>query len=58
MVCLSDERRLTRAWRFYDGVETDHYRCDKGHEFGMDWREPATEPQWPPPPDVAGLVEP
>ncbi|RBP37898.1 hypothetical protein DFR37_10880 [Eoetvoesiella caeni] len=40
------------ALRIHEGRETDQYRCDKGHEFGMDWPEPATEPQWPPPSDL------
>ena len=48
MVCLG-ERKLTRAERTREGVESDDYRCDNGHTFGMDWRRgPANEPQWPP----------
>jgi hypothetical protein len=48
MECLG-ERTLTRATRIREGVETDDYRCDLGHEFGMNWLDkPATEPQWPP----------
>jgi hypothetical protein len=47
---------LTRAQRIYEGDETDRYRCEKGHDFGMDWLDPATEAQWPPPADIlAGL---
>ncbi len=51
MVCFGDHGILTRALRFYEGVESDAYKCEKGHEFGMDWPEPAAEPQWPPPPE-------
>jgi hypothetical protein len=55
MVCL-DDRVLTRAQRIYEGDETDRYRCENGHDFGMDWLDPATEAQWPPPADIlAGL---
>ena len=49
MVCLGDELLLTKARRIYEGDEDDRYRCERGHEFGMNWvRGPATEPQWPP----------
>jgi hypothetical protein len=48
MVCL-DDNALTRATRTREGVETDQYRCERGHTFGLDWRRgPATRPQWPP----------
>jgi hypothetical protein len=58
MVCLSEDRTLTKAIRIYEGDEDDRYRCEKGHEFGIDWsREPATEPQWPPGPEYAELVK-
>ena len=57
MVCLMDDGVLTRAKRIYEGDETDRYRCEKGHEFGQDWMEPATEPQWPPPPELAALAK-
>ena len=47
--------KITKATRLYEGVEDDGYRCELGHEFGVDDRKgPATEPQWPPP---AALVE-
>jgi hypothetical protein len=56
MVCLR-ERRLTKASRIHEGVEDDHYRCELGHEFGMDWRRgPATEAQWPPSPELAAAL--
>ncbi len=58
MICLSDDGVLTKATRIREGMETDQYRCEKGHEFGMDWPEPATEPQWPPPPEIAEMVKP
>jgi hypothetical protein len=48
MDCLEDGV-LTKAVRIYEGSEDDHYRCEKGHKFGMDFRRgPATEPMWPP----------
>lgn len=57
MECL-DERVLTRAVRVAEGAESDQYRCEKGHRFGIDWRgEPATELQWPPPPEYRKLCE-
>jgi hypothetical protein len=49
MVCLGAGERV-KATRIHEGIETDHYRCELGHEFGMDWPNgPATEPQWPMP---------
>lgn len=42
-----------KATRIYEGIEDDHYACEKGHHFGMDYRRgPATEPQWPPPQEL------
>ena len=56
MTCLFDDRVAVRARRVHEGVETDRYRCERGHTFGLDWPTPAAEPQWPPPPEVlAGL---
>lgn len=56
MVCLLDDGAVVHATRIYEGDETDRYRCEKGHEFGMDWTEPASEPQWPAPAELlAGL---
>ena len=52
MDCLT-EGQLTKATRTYEGDESDQYRCERGHEFGMDWsRGPATEPEWPPSPEL------
>lgn len=56
-VCM-DEGKATRAKRVYEGIEDDHYRCDEGHEFGIDWsRGEPTEPQWPPPADIAAMLK-
>ena len=50
--CL-DEGKVQKAVRVYEGVEDDRYRCAAGHEFGVDYRRgPATEPGWPPPPEL------
>lgn len=60
MVCMEclGEGVLTRAVRIHEGVEDDEYRCDHGHQFGMDWRSgPATEPQWPPPAEYVAYVK-
>jgi hypothetical protein len=52
MVCMGDDGVLTKATRIVEGAESDQYRCEKRHTFGIDWRgKPATEPQWPPPPE-------
>ena len=57
MVCL-DSGTVTKATRIHEGVESDQYRCERQHEFGMDWsRGPATEPGWPPPPEVLQMLE-
>ena len=56
MVCLSDDRQLTKATRVHEGVEGDQYVCEKGHEFGLDWPEPAEEPQWPAPQEIIDAV--
>jgi hypothetical protein len=51
MVCL-DEGRAVRAVRTVEGVESDDFCCERGHTFSLDWqRGPATETQWPLPPD-------
>jgi len=52
MVCL-DDGRAVRAVRAVEGVETDYYQCEQGHTFPLEWqRGPATEAQWPLPPDL------
>ena len=48
MTCLfaGDARPATRT---REGLETDWYRCEAGHECGVDWAAGApSEPQWPP----------
>ncbi|MGZ3474132.1 MAG: hypothetical protein ACXWUG_07255 [Polyangiales bacterium] len=41
---------FARAERTSEGQETDLYRCEQGHEFGIDWSPegPPTSPRWPP----------
>jgi hypothetical protein len=57
MVCL-EAGALVKATRVYEGIEDDHYECERGHEFGLDWRRgPAEEPQWPPPAELAAALE-
>lgn len=57
MVCLGDGE-LTRAVRVHEGQEDDQYRCEKRHTFGMDFRRgPATEPMWPPSPELEAFVK-
>lgn len=56
MVCL-DEQRLTKAVRVREGVESDDYACERGHTFGLDWRTPADEPQWPPPRELVDALK-
>ncbi len=57
MVCL-DEKKLTKATRVHEGVESDQYVCELRHQFGIDWRgRPAEEPQWPPPPELETYVK-
>lgn len=52
LICL-EGGQVTKAVRIYEGSEDDHYRCEQGHLFGMDWhRGPASEPQWPPSPEL------
>jgi hypothetical protein len=47
------EGKLTKATRFYDGIEADAYRCEKGHESWIDWRHgPATTAQWSASPEI------
>jgi hypothetical protein len=58
MVCLSDDNTVVRATRIREGVESDNYICEKGHDFGLDYRNgPATSPQWPPPPELAAALK-
>lgn len=57
LVCL-DDGALTKAVRVREGVESDDYRCERGHEFGLDWRgRPADEPQWPPPQELIDALK-
>lgn len=57
LVCMDDSRMLTRAVRTHEGYESDEYRCEKGHVFGIDWSSgPATEPQWPPPAELRAAL--
>jgi len=57
-VCLADHGVLTAAVRVYEGDETDHYRCEKGHEFGIDWSAgEAEEPMWPPSAELKTYVK-
>ncbi len=41
---------FARAVRTYEGLEDDHYRCERGHSFGIDWSHdgPPAKPCWPP----------
>ena len=34
---------LVKATRVYEGAEDDHYQCEKGHGFGIDWSRGAPE---------------
>jgi hypothetical protein len=57
MTCLMDGV-LTKSIRIYEGCEDDHYQCEQGHTFGMDWsRGAATEPQWPPAKELVEAFE-
>ena len=40
------------AVRIGEGLEDDLYRCEAGHDFGIDWSHggPPAGPQWPPSP--------
>lgn len=56
MVCF-DDGALTKAVRVREGVESDDYQCERGHTFGLDWRTPADEPQWPPPQELVDALK-
>lgn len=57
MTCSCDGV-VTRATRVYEGVEDDHYVCELGHEFGVDWsRGPPEEVQWPPSTEMVEGIE-
>ena len=48
LICMADDAVLSKATRTYEGDESDEYRCERGHDFAMDWSAgPAREPQWP-----------
>jgi hypothetical protein len=56
--CL-DAGQMVRAVRVYEGAEDDHYLCDQGHQFGIDWSRGAPDkPQWPPPPEIEAMSKP
>jgi hypothetical protein len=46
---------LSPAERYYEGIETDWYRCPLGHESGVDWSHSA--PLRSPVPEPAELVK-
>lgn len=57
MTCCADGV-VTRATRVYEGVEDDHYVCEQGHQFGVDWsRGPPEEVQWPPSTEMVEGIE-
>jgi hypothetical protein len=57
MVCLGDGQ-LTRAVRSHEGRESDDYRCERGHDFAMDWASgPAREAQWPPSAELVAFAK-
>lgn len=57
MVCL-DDGAVRPARRTREGVESDSYRCEAGHEFGLDWsRGPPDAPEWPPPPELLAALQ-
>ena len=57
--CLYEHGVITKATRVREGREADQYICVRRHSFGIDWSSgPATEPQWPPPPELVALAKP
>lgn len=48
-----------RAERTFEGLEDDHYRCERGHAFGIDWSYdgPPDRPQWPPSPELQRVLD-
>jgi hypothetical protein len=56
--CMWEHQTITKAERVSEGIETDHYVCEQGHAFGIDYaRGPATEPQWPPSPELVEAIK-
>ncbi len=56
--CLWEHKAITKATRVYEGIEDDHYVCELGHTFGVDYTHggPPTEPQWPPPQELVDAI--
>lgn len=52
--CMWQASQITKATRIGEGIENDFYRCEQGHEFGIDWEYggPPNAPQWPPPAEL------
>ncbi len=47
--CMWEHEVLTKATRTSEGIETDWYLCEKGHQVGVDYANgPPNEPPWPP----------
>ena len=51
--CVMEKGVAVPAKRTYDGSETDYFKCENGHEFGICYSDdmiegPPDEPQWPP----------
>lgn len=57
--CMWEQKTLTKATRVSEGVETDHYTCEQGHAFGVDYAHagPPTDPQWPPPAELVTAMQ-
>lgn len=55
--CLA-EGKVSKATRVHEGVEDDQYECERGHQFGVEYRRgPATEPTWPLTPEQIAAIE-
>lgn len=59
MTCMLEDRAVVKATRISEGVETDWYLCEKGHQIGAEWAHggPPSEPQWPPAPELVEALK-
>jgi hypothetical protein len=49
---------FARARRVHEGLEDDHYECEQGHGFAIDWsRSRPARPCWPPSDEERELFE-
>lgn len=53
-----EHKAITKATRVSEGIETDWYLCERGHQVGVEYAHsgPPSEPQWPPSAELVAAI--